>query len=447
MDVVKVRNVSKKFRIYHEKNLNLKYAVLNFLTGKKSSYYDEFWALKNINLNIKKGEAIGIIGENGSGKSTLLKLMAKILYPDEGDIFTQGKIASLIEIGAGFHAELSGRENVYINGSILGFTKREVDANLEKIIDFSGLDKFIDNPIKTYSSGMFVRLGFSIAIHVDPDILLVDEILAVGDEKFQKKCLQKIDGFKKQEKTIVIVSHDLQTIEQICDRVYLLDDGLLVSEGNSVDVISEYHRILYTKEEKGLRAEQIEAVEKETAPSEEPSPRPESLPRKEVKAEKEAQAQEKTTPSPPTHRWGSKEAEITKIEFFDDQNKKTGIFKTGNLMKVRIHYNAHQKIEKPVFGIAFYREEGIHITGPNTKTSNYAIDSIEGEGFIEYIIHSIPFLPGTYFFTAAIYDFPCLHAYDHWERCFRFSVIESDKIKERYGVVHIPSEWRHHGRG
>ncbi len=440
MDVIKVQNVSKKFRIYHEKNLNLKYAVLNFLTGKRSSYYDEFWALKNINLDIKKGETIGIIGENGSGKSTLLKLIAKILYPDEGDIFTQGKIASLIEIGAGFHAELSGRENIYINGSILGFTKREIDANLEKIIDFSGLQKFIDNPIKTYSSGMYVRLGFSIAIHVDPDILLVDEILAVGDEKFQKKCLQKIAAFKKQEKTIVIVSHDLQTIEEICDRVYLLDDGLLVSEGNPVDVISEYHKILYTKEERGLRAEQMEAAEEEKMPSEEPPPQQEALPRE------EAHAQPEMPPSPPTHRWGSKETEITNIEFFDEENKKTDVFKTGNLMKVRIHYMAHERIEMPVFGIAFYREEGIHITGPNTKTSNYSIDSIEGQGFIEYIIHSIPFLPGTYFFTAAIYDFPCLHAYDHWERCFRFSVIESDKIKERYGVVHIPSEWRHHGR-
>lgn len=440
MDVVKVRNVSKKFRVYHEKNLNLKYAVLNFLSGKKSSYYDEFWALKNINLEIRKGETIGIIGENGSGKSTLLKLMAKILYPDEGDIFTQGKFASLIEIGAGFHAELSGKENIYINGSILGFTKREVDANLEKIIDFSGLHKFIDNPIKTYSSGMYVRLGFSIAIHVNPDILLVDEILAVGDEKFQKKCLQKINGFKKQGKTIVIVSHDLQTIEKICDRVCLLDDGLLVSKGNPVDVISEYHKILYTKEEKGLRAEQMEAVQEEAKPKEEPSPRQEALPQEETPAQEEA-------PPPPTNRWGSKEAEIAKIEFLDAQNNNTDIFKTGESMKVRIHYTAHQKIEKPVFGIAFYREEGIHITGPNTKTSNYAIDSIEGEGVIEYIIHSIPFLPATYFFTASIYDFPCLHAYDHWERCFKFNVIESDKIKERYGVVHIPSEWRHHGHG
>lgn len=416
MDIISVKNVSKKFKIYHEKTLNLKYAAINFLTGKKSSYYDEFWALRDIDLGIKKGETIGIIGENGSGKSTLLKLIARILYPDEGSIQTEGKIAALIEIGAGFHSELSGRENIYINGSILGLKKKEIEANLEKIIQFSGLERFIDNPIKTYSSGMYVRLGFSIAIHVDPDILLVDEILAVGDENFQKKCLQRINGFKSVGKTIVLVSHDLVTMEKMCDRVFLLDNGLLVSGGHPVDVISEYHKILYTKENGALRQEEKEPV------------------------------QEEAPPAPETKRWGSKEAEITRIEFFDEQNRKSDVFKTGDFMRVRIHYTAHQRIKKPVFGIAFYREEGIHINGPNTKTSNYDIDGIEGEGYIDHIIRSIPLLPGPYLFTTSIYDYPCIHAYDHWERCFRFAVIESNEIQERFGVVYIPSEWRHHGQ-
>lgn len=422
IDDIKIRNVSKKFRIYHEKSLNLKYAVINFLTGKKSSYYDEFWALKDINMDIKKGETIGIIGENGSGKSTLLKLMARILFPDEGHIFTKGKIAALIEIGAGFHSELSGRENIYINGSILGLTKKEIDSNLSNIIEFSGLERFIDNSIKTYSSGMYVRLGFSIAIHVDPDILLIDEILAVGDENFQKKCLKKIHEFKNEGKTIILVSHDLQTIEKICDRVFLLDNGLIVSAGNPVDVISEYHKILYKKEDRALRLEEKEVAQEEAAP------------------------QKEISPEPDTNRWGTGEAEITNIEFYNDQNIKSDVFKTGDFMKIRIHYTAHKRIKRPVFGIAFYREEGIHLTGPNTKTSNYDIDHIEGEGFIEYTIHSIPFLPGAYLFTAAIYDFSCLHAYDHWERCYRFSVTESDKIKERHGIMYIPSEWRHHGQ-
>lgn len=422
MNAVKIQNVSKKFRIYHEKDLNIKYAFLNFLTGKRSSYYEEFWALKNINMDIKKGETIGIIGENGSGKSTLLKLIAKILFPDEGEISTSGKIAALIEIGAGFHAELSGRENIYINGSILGFRKKEIDENLERIIDFSGLKNFIDNPIKTYSSGMYVRLGFSIAIHVDPDILLVDEILAVGDENFQKKCLKKIHGFKAEGKTIILVSHDLDMVEKMCDQVFLLHNGEAAAEGKAVDAISEYHKILYKEEERSLRPREKPAEKEIPPPKEEP-------------------------PVPETNRWGSKEAEITSIEFLNNKGTKSAVFITGNFMKVRIHYTAHKRIQKPVFGIAFYREEGIHLTGPNTKTSNYPIDFIQGEGIIEYIIPSIPFLPGAYLFTASIYDFSCLHAYDHWERCFKFTVVESDRIKERYGVVHIPSEWRHHGQG
>lgn len=425
MSAIKIRNVSKKYRIYHEKNLNLKYAILNFLTGKKSSYYDEFWALKNINLDIKKGETVGIIGENGSGKSTLLELMAKILVPDEGQVSTQGRIAALIEIGAGFHAELSGRENIYINGSILGLTKKEIDRGLEEIIEFSGLEKFIDNPIKTYSSGMYVRLGFSIAVHVNPDILLVDEILAVGDEKFQKKCLQKINGFKDVGKTVVIVSHDLGIIEKMCDRACLLDNGLLVAEGRPVNVIAEYHKVLYKKKEAPLRTETEKEGPEEAAFS----------------------AQEEPLPEAAAGRWGSGEARVTAIEFFDNQNQRSDVFRTGDLLKVRINYQAQRRIEKPVFGIAFYREDGIHINGPNTKTSDYYIDHIEGRGFIDYIIRSIPLLPGNYLFTAAIYDFSCLHAYDHWERCSTFKVIESEGIKERHGVFYIPSEWRHHGQG
>jgi ABC-type polysaccharide/polyol phosphate transport system ATPase subunit len=422
MDAIKVSNISKKFRIYHEKNLNLKYAVLNFLTGKKSSYYDEFWALRKINMEIKKGETVGIIGENGSGKSTLLKLMAQILYPDEGLIQTQGKIASLIEIGAGFHSELSGRENIYINSSILGFNKKEIDANLRRIIGFSGLERFIDNPIKTYSSGMYVRLGFSIAIHVDPDILLVDEILAVGDENFQKNCLRKIEGFKSEGKTIVLVSHDLATVEKMCDRVFLLHQGHLVEEGDPVEVISEYHRIIYGKETGDIRPEEKEPRSEEVAPA------------------------PKAPPPPKPDRWGSGEAQIREIEFLDEEAKERNVFKTGDFLRIRIHYTAHQRIEKPVFGTAFYREDGFHINGPNTKTSDYIIDYIEGKGFIDYIIPSLPLLPGVYFLTAAILDFSYLRTYDHWHRCFRFSVIESDKIKERGGLIYIPSQWRHHGQ-
>ena len=403
MDIISIRNVSKKFKINLEKNLNIKYAALNFLARKKTSKYNEFWALKDINLDIKKGETIGIIGENGSGKSTLLKLITGILYPDKGEISKKGKIAALIEIGAGFHSELSGRENININASILGFSKKEVDANLEKIIEFSGLDKFIDNPIKTYSSGMYVRLGFSIAIHVNPDILLVDEVLSVGDENFQKKCLQKIDQFRKQGKTIVLVSHDLSAIEKICNRVVLFDKGKLVTQGNPLEVISQYHKLLYEKEKESSVPEQENG----------------------------------------SRRWGSKEIEIKRIEFLNKEDTADDIFKIGDFLKISIFYAAKKKIEKPVFGLALYREDGLHINGPNTKTSDYPIESVEGTGRIDYVIDSIPLQPGVYFLTAAILDDALQHDYDHWHRCLTLRIIENEKIREKNGVFFISAEWRH----
>ena len=434
MDIIELIDISKKFKVYHEKTLNFKYAVINFIKGKKSSIYDEFWALKNININIKEGETVGLIGVNGSGKSTLLKLIGKILYPDIGHIKTRGKIATLIELGAGFHPELSGRENIYINASILGFSKRKIDEKFDEIIAFSELEKFIDNPIKSYSSGMYVRLGFAVAINVYPDILLTDEILAVGDENFQKKCLKKIEEFKKKGKTIVYVSHDLGTVERICDRVFLLDNGELVSEGGPVDVISEYQRILIRKYGKQLGSE----VERDGASTQSNLIAVEGTPTDKAQLRGNDISQKR--------RWGTKEAEITKVTFLDKNNQESNVFKTGEKIRVRINYIAHTKIENPVFGIAIHRDDGIHITGPNTKTSGYLIEEIDGEGFFEYIIENFRLLNGKYLFTAAIYDFSCLTPYDHWEQSWTFHVIENENIGDKYGLISIPCIWRHHGK-
>jgi len=419
IEAIKIINLSKKFRRYHEKTSNIKYAALNFLKGKKSFFYEDFYALKNINMSIKAGETIGIIGENGSGKSTLLKLIARILFPDGGHILTKGKIATLIEIGAGFHTELSGKENIYVNASLLGFKKKEIEAKLEEIIDFSGLENFINNPIKTYSSGMYVRLGFSIAINVNPDILLIDEILAVGDENFQKRCFEKIDKFRNEGKTILIVSHDLAVIEKMCDRIFLIDNGKQIYKENPVDVISEYHKILFKKRKFVLRSNQDEFTKDESS--------------------------EKETPSTTEfNRWGSREAEITAVGFLDDKDNETYIFKTGDFLKVKIDYIAKERIEKPIFGISIYKEGSIYLCGPNTNTGDCNIDYIEGEGSVEYIVDSIPFLPGNYLFTASIYDFSSRHAYDHWEKCLTFNVVENKRIKEKFGAIYIPSEWRHY---
>ena len=422
MDVIKITGLSKKFRRYHEKTSNIKYAVLNLFKGQKSSPYEEFYALKNISLNIQEGETVGIIGENGSGKSTLLKLIARIIFPDEGDISTQGTIATLIELGAGFHDELSGRENIYVNASLLGFRKQEIDEKIEEIIDFSGLKNFIDNPIKTYSSGMYLRLGFSIAINVDPDILLIDEILAVGDENFQKKCFERIEEFKDKGKTILIVSHDLNVIERMCDRVVLIDDGKQFHREDPVEAISEYHRMLFRKREQALRLNQDDKAVPESGTI-------------------------KTLAATQFNRWGSQEASITSVKFFDDKGQETYDFKTGDYLKIRMDYQAKKKIEKPIFGIALYKEDGTLLTGPNNRTGNCEIDWIEGTGSVEYTVKELPFLPGGYIFSVSIYDFSLRHAYDHLEKCIVFNVVESQKVKEKFGTLSIPSKWKHVQKG
>ena len=233
---IEVINVTKKFKIYYDKASTLKEHLLFWKRNKS----EEFVALKNINVKIKKGETVGLIGVNGSGKSTLLKLMTKIIYPTSGKVITHGKLTSLLELGAGFHQDFTGRENIYFNASIFGLTKDEIDKRLDDIIEFSELGEFIDNPVRTYSSGMYMRLAFSIAINVDADILLIDEILAVGDQHFQEKCFKKLEELKNSDKTIVIVSHNLDQIEKLCTRAIWINDGALAMDGKPHNVILEY---------------------------------------------------------------------------------------------------------------------------------------------------------------------------------------------------------------
>ena len=236
---IKVDNVSKKFKIYYDKPNTLKERLV-FWNKTKVDYHE---VLKNINLNIKKGETVALIGVNGSGKSTLLKLMTKIIYPNQGRIITNGKLTSLLELGAGFHPDFTGRENIYFNASIFGLTAAEIDSRIQDIIDFSELGEFIEAPVRTYSSGMYMRLAFAVAINVDADILLIDEILAVGDQHFQEKCFEKLEELKKSDKTIVIVSHSLGSVKKLCDRAVWLYNGEVRMDGKTDEVIDEYLKV------------------------------------------------------------------------------------------------------------------------------------------------------------------------------------------------------------
>lgn len=235
-NAIEVIDVTKSFKIYYDKASTLKEKVFFW----KRNQSEVFTALKDINLTIKKGETVGLVGVNGSGKSTLLKLMTKIIYPNKGKVVTHGKLTSLLELGAGFHQDFTGRENIYFNAAIFGLTKQEIDKRLNTIIEFSELGEFIDNPVRTYSSGMYMRLAFSIAINVDADILLIDEILAVGDQHFQEKCFQKLEELKNSDKTIVIVSHSLDQIEKLCTRAIWINEGVVAMDGQPHNVILEY---------------------------------------------------------------------------------------------------------------------------------------------------------------------------------------------------------------
>ena len=238
-DKIIVENVYKSFNVYQDKASTIKEKLLFFSRNRK----EKIEVLKNINLRIKQGETVGLIGVNGSGKSTLLKLMTKIIYPDSGKITTNGKLTSLLELGAGFHPDFSGRENIYFNSSIFGLTRKEIDSRLDQIIEFSELKDFIDNPVRTYSSGMYMRLAFSVAINVDADILLIDEILSVGDQHFQEKCFEKMRELKEEGKTMVFVTHSMESVKNLCDRAVWLYDGQVRMDGNTDEVVKEYLRV------------------------------------------------------------------------------------------------------------------------------------------------------------------------------------------------------------
>ncbi|MCZ6689067.1 MAG: ABC transporter ATP-binding protein [Planctomycetota bacterium] len=240
---VELKDVGVRYRLSHERATTLKETVINFLLGRRY-VSEDLWALRNVNLEIEKGTCVGVIGRNGCGKSTLLQVVAKVIGPTEGEVSVRGDISSLLQLGAGFDPELSGTDNVFLSGSLQGLSRRAIHDRYPEIVEFSGLGSFIDVPVKNFSAGMYVRLGFSIAITVDPDVLLIDEALAVGDEAFQQKCLEKIRAFRDSGKTLLIVSHGLDLLATLCDRVVLLDRGQIVSTGEPRSIIDQYHQMI-----------------------------------------------------------------------------------------------------------------------------------------------------------------------------------------------------------
>lgn len=387
--VIEVIDVKKQFKVYYDKGRSLKEKVL----FKNRNRYETRWVLKGINFQVQKGEAIGLIGENGCGKSTTLKLLTRIMYPDEGTIKINGRVSSLLELGAGFHPDMSGRENIYTNASIFGLTKKEIDARLKDIIEFSELEEFLDNPVRTYSSGMYMRLAFSVAINVDADILLIDEILAVGDTNFQAKCFNKLREIKANGTTIVIVSHSLGQIEQICDRTIWLQDGLLKSQGSPRIIHPEYLDYMGHKRQEIIdKQEKVKEVQNEDEDKKEENQ--DNIEKQNIKEQIIEELDNK--------RWGNGKARITKIKTYNNEKKQQAVFSTGETIILELDYRIKEKIKDAVFGIAIYRSDGLHCYGVNTKIDNIPEFNLLKDGSMQIMLNDVNLLPGEYVFDIAI---------------------------------------------
>jgi lipopolysaccharide transport system ATP-binding protein len=337
---IAVRDVTKKFRLHNDRKTNVKEL---FSARDRRSRHEDFWALKGISLDIPRGKTFGLIGHNGSGKSTLLKLVAGIHRPTSGRIEAAGRVSAMLELGAGFHPEMSGRDNIYLNGSILGMTRKQIDAAMDDIIAFSGLEEFIDTPVKVYSSGMYVRLGFAIAVNLEPEILIIDEVIAVGDEAFQRRCFDHLYELRRKGVTIVLVTHSLALVADLCDEAAWLDGGMLRSVGPAREVVDEY---LSTVNEREAAADSTAAAADTAGPA------PES--------DGEDQFAGKTP------RRGSGEVRVTQVQYLDQDGVERKFLSTGRPCTVRICYEASESLPAVTFGLAFVHESGVQAAGPNS---------------------------------------------------------------------------------
>lgn len=410
MTVIKFDNVSKRYRISQRHRLvtpdgnnvvtkSTRWSKLFPFNRDGRLRKEDFWALKDVSFEIKKGETIGIIGPNGAGKSTILKLLAGITRPSKGSIKTNGRIGSLIEVGAGFHPELTGRENIYLNASILGLKKREIDEKFDQIVQFAELEKFIDTPVKRYSSGMYVRLGFSVAMHIDPEILLIDEILAVGDKAFQRKSFSQLEKFKRDGKTFVLVSHNLFQVENICDWAIYLDCGKIIEQGNIKEVISRYVS---------------DTVEKNKSTTDESQ---------------------------------SEEIRLVDVRIVNESGLKTDTFYPEEPFIVEIDYIAHSDIESPTF-VFMLRYGEFKIFSSNTKVMEKNLGILKGNGTIKCYVKNLPLMPNPYEVDVAVWDKQQIRMFSHLSNKASLTIkLPKDNKVIPYraignmGVVYGLSEW------
>ncbi len=391
---ITLTNVTKIYRRYGGKQFStLKSALLSGDLVRQLRPDETFQALSDVSFTVPKGCTFGVVGRNGSGKSTALKLVAGITKPTIGKVDVNGRISALIELGAGFHPEISGRENVFINGIMLGLTKKEITKRFDEIVEFAELTEFIDAPVKTYSSGMYMRLGFAVAIHVDPDVLLVDEVLAVGDEGFTHKCLDKFGEFKRRGKTILLVTHSLGLVERFCDEAVWLDAGQMKAEGDPTRVIGTYVTDVARQEERFLVSSDQKA---KTQAGEAGQASPEG-----PVAAADDYAGDMTQAG--AGRWGSGGVEITTVEFQSADGQPTQVFHTGEAMRVMLGVKAAVPVRDFVFGIGLFTADGVMVYGTNTFIEELESDRFEGEAVVTLAIESLDLVEGTYKLDVAVH--------------------------------------------
>lgn len=414
---VEFHNVSKQFRIYHEKRYSLKDLLLF-----RPNRFESYWVIKEASFQIPAGSMFGIIGTNGSGKSTLLKMAGRILSPDSGTVSTRGRVASLLELGAGFHPEFSGRENVYLYGSILGMSEKEISQRFDQIVSFAELERFIDNPVRTYSSGMYARLGFAVAVHTDPDILLVDEVLSVGDNAFQAKCMRQIEQLRHKGRTIVMVSHDIELVSRICDRVLWLGDGQIMALGDPHEVAGQYRdHIFAAKSEEGeLNPSPRESVAAVTEGENSPA-----------KTGTEAGAEQAQ------NRWGDQSVVISGVDLLDAEGRRKKVFATGESLRVRIAFEARTEVEDPVFGVALYRYDGVHCYGVNTHVDGLQLGRLAGAGVVEVSFANLSLLEGTFRLDVAVHHRNG-NPYDYITNVLGFQMVQKSA---EVGVARLRHHW------
>ena len=399
---ISVDHVSKRYRLYKERSSSLKEVV----TRRSVARYEEFWALKDVTLEVERGTVYGLVGHNGSGKSTLLRMMAGIQRPEKGKVRINGRVSALLELGAGFHPELTGRENVFLNAAILGLPKKEIEGLFDDIVDFSGLGEFIDTPVKVYSSGMYVRLGFSVAVHVHPEILIIDEVIAVGDEEFQRRCFEYLYKIRNQGVTIVMVTHGLGIVQNMCDRAAWMDHGEVRAEGPAPDVVFEYVQTVNKAEEARLDVEEAAGG---------------------IRSETDLES-------------GMRPIRIERVEFLNAAGDVVHTASTGDPLKVRLYYHAREPIEGPLFSFAIENHHGLHVATPGMRPTHRHEATVKGDGYVDYDIDRLVLGTGEYSLSLAIHDSNGMVRFDHQDRAVQLRVQPG---KERVsGVVDMMGRWQ-----